>query len=157
MAVIDWVTARAYVTVAITGFGPSGHDPTQLPVIDHSALDGPTTQDVLDNFGNYKWQRWNYGIPAHELKHGDVQHLMDWFKDQYPGATALQLQAKGYGGFVVNLTWLIMDANHGFRRLFNFHIKVNAASMDMKALFKSGATGLQKEQALNDMFPPLGK
>jgi hypothetical protein len=153
MAILTWTSVQSFVIVAITGFGPSGHNPTTLPNVDLSALDGPTTQ----NFGGY--QRWNYGIPTHEISNADVNLLMDWFTGQYPGARAKQVQAKAYqgafGGFVLNLTWMIDDLNHGFRRLFNFHIKINEASMDLKTLHQSGAQGAQKQQAWEAMFPAL--
>lgn len=155
MAVIHWTEVQAYVIVAITGFGPSGHDPTQLPNINLSDLDGPTTENIKDH-GKFKWERWNYGIPKHEIANDGVPQLMDWFQRQYPRARALKVQAKGYGGFVLNLTWMIDDANHGYKRLFNFHVKINAGSMDLKTLFASGAQGQQKDAAMDAMFPALG-
>ena len=153
MAILAWTSVQSYVIVAITGFGPSGHDPTALPNVNLNDLDGPTTQ----NFNGY--QRWNYGIPSHEIRNSDVQLLMNWFTGQYSGARAKKVQAKAYqgefGGFVINLTWMINDPNHGFKRLFNFHVKINQASMDLQTLYQSGAQGTQKQQAWEAMFPPL--
>ena|SRR5947209_18573256 len=86
-----------------------------MPRVDLSDLDGPTTENLVDR-GGKSYQRWDYGIPAHEIKEEDVQPLIDWFEDQYVGARGQKVQAKGYGGFVVNLTWMITD-RHNIRRL----------------------------------------
>jgi hypothetical protein len=176
MAILNWRSVQSFVIVAITGFGPSGHNPTQLPRVELSELDGPSTegfllsgekrdlsklardrQEDLIQRKQIKYERWNYGIPKHEIANADVQPLVNWFTQQYPRARAKQVQAKSYGGFVLNLTWMITDKNYGFDRLFNFHVKINAGSMDLATLHKSGAEGAQKQEAMDAMFPPLSK
>ena len=151
MAIIPWTTVRDYVIVSSTGFG-AGIDPTTLPRIDLADLDGPTTENLSNAKGAY--QRWNYGVPNHEIEQDGVSHLSDWFTSTFTGGKTLQVQAKNYGGFVLNLTWWATGAS-GVRRLFNFHVKINQASLTVATLSSSGATGKQRDDAWSAMFPPL--
>lgn len=157
MATLNWVQVQGIVVIAMTQFGPAGHDPQALIDHTHADLDGPTVSDD----GNV--ERWDYGIPTHELISGDTDALIDWFRTQYPGGRGLPVQAKKYKGkknqkfvgFVLNLTYRVRDAGTGDVRLFNFHIKIEQASMDLPTLFKSGAAGKQRQDAFHEMFPAL--